>query len=154
MARTMAQAAAPDGPRGRATSPIDYTGLPDELMEKRIDTDPLALYAPYRTGNIGNFYVTSVVSEGISKANDIIQDRDPSPGIRREASVLDTVYVSRGGQLGVGKPVMTVYHGGFTGQVQVFSGFPLWYWTRPSQIQILDWVLQRLWNLPRRNVPR
>lgn len=153
MARTLIQAEAPHHPRGRETSPIDYTGLPEELIEKRIDTDPATVYAPGRT-NISDFYQSSHSGEGLSKSNNVIEDRDPSPGIRREASVLDTVYESRGGQLGSGKPVMTVYHGGFTGQVQVFSGFQLWYWNRDTQIQILDWVLQRVWKLPRRNVPR
>lgn len=151
-ARSLVQATAPEHPRGRSTSPIDYTGLPDNLYERRVDTDALATYAPNR--GYSEFYQSSHVGEGLSKSNTVLEDRDPSPGIRREASVLDTVYLSVGGQLGSGRPVMTVYHGGFTGQVQVFSGFQLWYWSRDHQIQILDWVLQRVWKLPRRNVPR
>jgi len=36
----------------------------------------------------------------------------------------------------------------------VFTGFQLWYWRRPDQIRIVDWVLQTVWGLPRQNVPR
>lgn len=151
-ARSLVQATAPEHPRARSTSPIDYTGLPDNLFERRVDTDALAIYAPNR--GYSDFYQSSHVGEGISKRNAVIEDREPGPGIRRDASVLDTVYLSLGGQLGSGKPIMTVYHGGFTGQVQIFSGFQLWYWSRDHQIQLLDWVLQRVWKLPRRNVAR
>ena len=49
---------------------------------------------------------------------------------------------------------MTVYHGGTRGQVQIFSGFQLWYWRRESQIAIADWVLQHAWGIPRQNIPR
>jgi hypothetical protein len=152
-ARSTAQATMPGHPPGRSTSPLDYSGLPAYLFEKRPETDPIAVYAPNRVG-LSDFYQAAHVAEGITKPNAVIEDRDPSPGVRFEASVLDTVYESVGGQLGTGHPIMTVYHGGFTGQVQVFSGFQLWYWSRSQQIQILDWVLQRVWKLPRRNVER
>ncbi|MEY4373945.1 MAG: hypothetical protein RL760_111, partial [Candidatus Eisenbacteria bacterium] len=52
-----------------------------------------------------------------------------------------------------GKPIMTVMHAA-NGKRQVFSGFQLWYWRREQQIAISDWVLQKLWGLPRANVPR
>jgi hypothetical protein len=68
--------------------------------------------------------------------------------------VLDTLYESVGGQLGSDKPVMTIWHGGTTGQRQVFSGFALWYWRREYGIAISDFVLQKVWGLPRRDVPR
>ena len=61
---------------------------------------------------------------------------------------------SVGGQLGSERPIMTVWHGGQNDQVQVFSGFQLWYWRREQQIAIADWVLQNLWGIPRANVPR
>jgi hypothetical protein len=48
---------------------------------------------------------------------------------------------------------MTLIHGA-SGQRHVFSGFQLWYWQRGEQIAILDWVLQTVWGLPRKPVPR
>lgn len=150
-ARSTVQARMPNHPPGRSTSPLDYSSLPEYLFEKQPETDPIAIYAPTRTSG---FYTSGHMAEGITKPNAVVEDRDPRPGIRFEASVLDTVYESVGGTLGIGYPIMTVYHGGFTNQVQVFSGFQLWYWRREQQIQILDWVLQRAWRLPRRDVPR
>jgi len=79
---------------------------------------------------------------------------DPAPDIVRLESVIDTVYESVGGGLGSMRPVMTVWHGGTNGQRQIFSGFQLWYWRRESQLQIVDWVLQQAWGIPRENVPR
>jgi len=52
------------------------------------------------------------------------------------------------------RPIMTLWHGGGFGERQVFTGFQLWYWRRPDQIKIVDWVLQTVWGLPRQNVPR
>jgi hypothetical protein len=151
--RSIAQATVPPHPVARSTSPMDYTGLPEYLFEKQPDTDPISVYAPNRIGN-SDFYQSAHVAEGITKPNEVVEDRDPSPGVRREESVLDTLYESVGGQLGSQRPIMMVYHGGFRGKVQVFSGFQLWYWRREQQIQILDWVLQRAWGLSRANVPR
>jgi hypothetical protein len=78
---------------------------------------------------------------------------DPDPNVVRNESVLDTLYETVGGQIGAGKPIMTVMHAA-NGKRQVFSGFQLWYWRREQQIAISDWVLQKLWGLPRANVPR
>ena len=94
------------------------------------------------------------MGEGLNKPNEILEDRDPDPNVLRNESVLDTLYEAVGGQLGTGKPIMTLWHGGTNHQRQVFSGFPLWYWRRDEQIAIADWVLQKLWGLPRRNVER
>jgi hypothetical protein len=151
-ARSIAQATMPDHPRARSTSPFDYTDLPDYLFERSPETDPINVYAPNR--NYSDFYQGAHLAEGLTKPNAVIEDLDPSPNVRRDASVMDTVYESVGGQLGSQRPVMTVYYGGKTGQIQVFSGFQLWYWRRDDQIKILDWVLQKVWGLPRNNVPR
>lgn len=147
-ARAIAQATAPSHPRARSTSPFDYSDLPDYLFEKSPETDPMP------PGRNNGFYQSAHIGEGITKPNAVIEDLDPSPNVRADASVLDTVYESVGGQLGPEKPIMTVYYGGKTGQVQVFSGFQLWYWRRDDQIKILDWVLQKVWHLTRQNVPR
>ncbi len=152
-ARSVAQATQPPHPPGRSTSPLDYTGLPDYLFEKSVDTDPIALYAPNRLSQ-SDFYQSAHIAEGLSKANDVREDRDPNPDVRVEESVVDTLYESVGGQLGSQRPIMTVWHGGAGGQIHVFSGFQLWYWRRAQQIEILDWVLQKAWGLSRENVPR
>ena len=151
-ARSFAQAKVPSHPIGRSTSPFDYTGLPELLSFKEPETDDMSRFAPGR--NYSDFYRQSNIGEGISKPNSIVEDLDPSPNVRLDASVLDTLYESIGGQLGSDKTVMTVYYGGKNGQIQVFSGFELWYWKRDQQIAILDWVLQKAWNLPRQNLPR
>jgi hypothetical protein len=43
---------------------------------------------------------------------------------------------------------MTLYHG-LENAPFVFSGFPLWYFSRAQAIQLGDWVLHDLWHLPR-----
>jgi hypothetical protein len=49
--------------------------------------------------------------------------------------------------------MMTIYHGTDSPPV-VFSGFPVWYFTRPQAIQLTDWVLQTMWGLTRKPVAR
>ena len=111
------------------------------------------MFAPNRLSQ-SDFYQSSQIGEGITKPNEILEDVDPDPGVIRMESVVDTIYESVGGQLGAPRPVMTLFHGGRNGQRQVFSGFQLWYWRREQQIAITDFVLQKVWNLPRQPVPR
>jgi len=151
-AKSFAQAQKPPHPISRHGG-LDYSSLPEYLFEKSPDTDPIAQFAPNRTSQ-SDFYQTAHVGEGLSKANALVEDRDPSPDNIVLESVLDTVYLSVGGPLGSDRPVMTVWHGGQNNQVQVFSGFQLWYWRREYQIAILDWVLQHAWGIPRAPVPR
>lgn len=152
-ARTFAQARKPSHPIGRSSDSPDYSALPDYLFEKSLDTDPIDKFAPFRSSQ-SDFYQGAAVGEGLTLPNEVVEDRDPRPDVVRQESVLDTVYESVAGQLGSGKPVMTVWHGGTTGERQVFSGFQLWYWRRDDQITIADWVLQYLWGIPRKNVQR
>jgi hypothetical protein len=152
--KSFVQAQKPKHPISRKADSLDYSLLPDYLFEKSDETDPIAVYAPTRTSSRSAFYQTSMVGEGITKPNEILQDMDPDPGVVRQESVLDTLYESVGGQMGQPRPVMTIYRGGFGGQRQVFSGFQLWYWRRPDQIAILDFVLQKVWGIPRQPVPR
>lgn len=126
--------------------------LPDYLFEKSPDTDPIEIYAPNRVGS-SDFYQGGHIAEGLTKPNELLADTDPDPGIIRNESVLDTLYESVGGQLGSARPLMTVMHAP-NGAYHVFSGFQLWFWRREQQIAIADYVLQRLWGLPRQNVPR
>jgi hypothetical protein len=43
---------------------------------------------------------------------------------------------------------MTLYHGHDNAPF-VFSGFPLWFYSRTQAMALGDWVLQSLWGLPR-----
>jgi hypothetical protein len=152
-ARTMAQAQMPEHPIARHAGGLDYSSLPRYLWEKSPATDPIATYAPNR-GSQSDFYQTAHIVEGLTRPNEVLEDRDPDPAVLRRESVVDTVYESVGGVLGSQRPVMTVWHGGSAGQIQVFSGFQLWYWRRESQLALVDWVLQTAWGIPRANVPR
>jgi hypothetical protein len=151
--KSYAQAQKPGHPISRSADSLDYSLLPDYLFEKSPDTDPISVFAPNRIGQ-SDFYQSSQLGEGLTKPNDVLEDLDPNPGVIRMGSVLDTVYESVGGQLGQPRPVMTVFHGGTHGQRQVFSGFQLWYWRREQQIAIADFVLGKVWNIPRQPVPR
>ena len=75
---------------------------------------------------------------------------DP-PGVT--SSVLDTLYHTAGGEAGSGWPVMTIYHGS-QAPLFVFSGFPVWYFQRQQGIELVDFVLQRVWGMTRRPVAR
>ncbi|MCE9627080.1 MAG: hypothetical protein K8R56_04085 [Candidatus Eisenbacteria bacterium] len=152
VAKSMAQATKPLHDISRNGNLPSTAELPDYLFEKSPDTDPISVYAPNRVGT-SDFYQSAHGSEGVSKPNEVVFDADPDPNTVRLESVLDTLYESVGGQMGSGRAVMTVMHAP-DGKLHVFSGFQLWYWRREQQIAILDWVLQKVWGLPRRNVPR
>lgn len=130
----------------------DYSALPQLLSEKTVATDPIATYAPNRT-NQNDYYQTSFSAEVLTRANTIVQDVSPDPNVPLLHPVLDTLYTTSGGALGTGKPIMTLYRGNENAPI-VFSGFPLWYFQRQQAIGVADFVLQNLWGLPRRPVPR
>ena len=123
----------------------DYSALPDVLIEKTPDVDP---QSPLRTGNT---YPGSYAAEYLSKPNVIVES--PDPGHVAPASTLDTLYETQGGEAGSGWPVMTVYHG-TESALFVFSGFPIWYFQRSQTIALTDFVLQRVWGMNRKPVPR
>ena len=124
----------------------DYSRLPATLDEKSPLTDPLP---PLRTGG---FYLTQYAAEHLSKFNAVLETDPAVPG-SPAVSVLDTLYETAGGDAGSGWPVMTIYHGHDSAPV-VFSGFPPWYFQRAQGIQLVDFVLQDLWRLSRRPIPR
>ena len=125
----------------------DYTQLPAELDEKTPDTDPLP---PLRTGGV---YLTQYPAEHLTRSNAIVELDNPDPTIGRAFAALDTIYETSGGDAGSGWPVMTLYHGSENGTF-VFSGFPPWYFQRTQLIQLVDFVLQRVWGLTRKPVVR
>jgi len=125
----------------------DYSLLPPLLAAKSPDTDPLP---PQRTSG---FYNSAYTAEHLDQPNIVFEDSDPSPDRFAPVSTLDTLYETRLGESGSGWPVMTVYHGS-EGPMFVFSGFPIWYFQRSQTIELVDFVLQRLWGMSRRPVPR
>ncbi len=151
-AKSIAQATKPLHELSRNGRLPDTSVLPDYLFEKSVDTDPIDVYAPNRLST-ADFYQTAHIGEGISKPNEVLGDTDPDPNVVHNEAIIDTLYESVGGQLGAGRTLMTVMHAP-NGTQQVFSGFQLWYWRREQQIAIVDWVLQRLWGIPRNPVPR
>ena len=147
---SVSQGGPPPRPPGGWAGAPDYSRLPVYLFEKNATDDPFGVYAPNRQ-NSGDFYQTGFTGEALTKDN-IVTDTDPVSGA--SVAALDTLYMTAGGGLGSSiRPFMTYYHGQES-QPLVFSGFPLWYWTRPQALAVIDWVLQDVWGLTRANVPR
>ena len=82
-----------------------------------------------------------------SPPNFITEDADPNPDVFRDESTLDTLYLATGGSMPGTLPIMTYYHGFQTPQM-VFSGFPLWFWQRKQVIELVDFVMQQIFQLP------
>lgn len=144
--RTIRAIRSPRAVGGWAGAP-DYSLLPGELDEKSPDIDPLP---PLRTGGV---WASQYVSEHLTKANGVGEVTDPTTGSGVAFSTLDTLYETFGGDSGAGWPVMTLYHGSDNGTF-VFSGFPPWYFQRAQTIQLVDFVLQRVWGMTRQPVAR
>jgi hypothetical protein len=121
---------------------LPYSSLPPSLDAKTLETDPLPLQRP------GAVHASSTVAEYLSLPNFVHEGL--GAGVY---AALDTLYETGGGDAGTGRPVMTYYHGQ-DGPPLVFSGFPLWYIQRTQAIQVVDFVLQQMWGLQRRPVPR
>jgi len=137
-----------------------FSVLPPHLTLRTLATDPLW---PFRTS-----YPALVDLEFLSADNHVLQpawERERPrherewPIHRRERQALDTLYLAFGtspamrndrlpGHAADVNPVMTYYHGRDCGAV-VFSGFPLWRWTRADCVTLADFVLGRLWGLSR-----
>jgi len=123
------------------------------------------------------WYSRQFAADLVTDPNFIIEDiNGEAPG--GEESTLDTIYTSQESQAAyVDRPIMTYYHGiefkkvDFDSSVIdtfpatrdtlvfdpakfVYAGFPLWYFSRPQQIALVDFVLQDIWGLTRDDVPR
>ncbi len=122
-------------------APPDYALLPADLQPKSIITDG---EPPLHAGS----YPGEYTAEHIYRVTFVREDYNDDPDIVTEFSTLDTLYLTRGGQAPANAPVMTYYHGR-ENQPMVFSGFNFWYWRRTQCIELVDWVLQQVWGLPR-----
>src|SRR5262245_216299 len=134
----------PNPPPPTPPTAPDYSLLPVDLQAKTSATDPAP---PLRLAD-GNWLRTSYNAEYIHRPTFIREDYNDDPDIVEEYSTLDTLYLTRGGTALVNSPAMTYYHGRES-QPFVFSGFNFWYWQRTQCIQLVDWVLQSVWGLPR-----
>jgi hypothetical protein len=133
---------------GRWAGAPDYSQLPAELVGRTPELDPQPpLRAP------ATYYQYTYEGEGITKENEVLEDMDPDPSIDRMEPALDTLYFAYGSATLDGMPIMTYYHGNKHAPF-LFSGFPLWYFTRSQGIELADFVLQRMWGLQRAPVSR
>lgn len=150
---------------GGTVSAPNYSLLPDQMRQRSAALGDVA--PPTRTAaQQARFYSNNNYEvEYLSEPNYIVEDVDRSPNVVRELSVLDTLMMIRGGNLK--NPLdpnppylplnqnvsMTYYHGLETPPV-VFSGFSLWSFSRNDCMQLVDFVFQQIWGLPRQNVVR
>lgn len=130
-----------------------YANLPPYIEVKTPATDPLPAN---RVNNV--FYQTSLPYEFLNLGpNQIVEDIDPTPDGVEEVSTLDTLYHLRGPGLpgprdNPSNAVMTYYHGP-AHQPFIFTGFSPWQYKRSQCIQLVDFVMQNLWNLSRSGQP-
>jgi len=143
----------PDRTGTTTISSPDYALLPAEMRRKTPATDPIPATRPPSTGTA--FYQTGIDAEYLSVPNFIIEDVNPDPDFVSEQSTLDTLYAfdAAGGNMHPSgstfpRPAMTYYHG-FDTAPMVFSGFNIWNFARQDAIQLVDFVLQEIWGLPR-----
>jgi hypothetical protein len=130
----------------------DYRRLPPEMRYRDPTTDPIP---PTRRASQGSlYYRTSITSEYMIEANEVLEDVDLSGPVIHMESVLDTLYDARSVLIRRSpSPTMTWYHGRLANRF-VFSGFAPWDFRRDDCIALSDFVLQDLWGLPRLPVDR
>ena len=98
-----------------------------------------------------SWYVGDYIAEFMGTAdsrmsNIILEDTDPHPDRVKEESTLDTLYLCSGPTAPFGRPMMTYYHG-FRSEQVVFSGFPLWQFSRHQVQALADFVLQDIFGM-------
>ena len=130
----------------------DYGGLPPTMRLKSTATDPLPAN---RTGqNPSVFYLKTFEVEFLRKPNPTFEDLDPDPAIDDEVSMLDSLYKVTGfsvpGPAVNPQNVCMTYYRGSESPPFVFTGFNIWTFSRDDCAALADFVLQRLWGLPRR----
>ncbi len=135
------------GPNRDIPGPPNYGLLPQYIRPKNPSLDP---FPPNRTGQgPAAFYQVDKEIEYITATapNFIIEDFDPSILGVNEQSALDTLYSVSTSNFFLG-PVMTYYHGQANGPL-VFSGFPVWFFTRSDAEAVSRFVLTDVFGIPR-----
>lgn len=130
----------------RDMSAPDYGVLPQYIRPKNAALDP---FPPNRADQgPATFYQTDKEIEYITATspNFIIEDFDPSILGVDNQSALDTLYSVSTSNTFLG-PVMTYYHGLENGPL-VFSGFPVWWFTRPDAQAVSQFVLTNIFGIP------
>jgi hypothetical protein len=105
---------------------------------------------PQRTSP-GEFYPVTAGVEFLQQPNIVVD----VVGGASSASGLDSLYEVSGGDLPAARDghhniAMTYAHGPDLPQGFVFTGFDLWSFRRADCQAIVDFVLRRIWNVPRR----
>ena len=136
----------------------NYSRLPLEMRRKTAATDAVPASRPSNTTSA--FYQANLDLEYMTAQNFIVEDVDLDPDVVREQSTLDTLFAleaTAGNVYPQGesfpRPIMTYYHG-LDSSPMVFSGFNIWNFAREDVIQLVDFVLQEIWGMPRDNVSR
>jgi hypothetical protein len=126
-----------------------YSDFPAEIMIKSPATDP---FPPNRTGSQAIFYQTQYDVEFLSAANEIIEDLDPGPNEDFQ-STLDTLCKVTASTLqpdtgasALQSVVMTRYTG-LENTEFIITGFNLWNFRRQHCKEVVDFVLQRIWEI-------
>jgi hypothetical protein len=120
--------------------------LPTHMEYKSRQTDP----RPPTRDRDSDFYRTVVTAEFMDLANQIVEDVSEDPEHTDEQSVLDTLYAEGGVRYQQDRRIlMTYYHGPTVPQGFLFSGFDIWTWQRSQCQSLVDFVLTRIWNVPR-----
>ena len=153
---------------GTFTNPdVDYSTLPTTLQFRGPATDPLSLW-PGRKANeyyVGNEVaggVTGVTIEYLTFENRILEQMSAptptNPDNTVERSGLDSLYLVYGpgypSQLnqsynGDGVNVVMTYYHGRENAPLVFSGMSIWDFRRMDCLALVDFVVGRLWGLPK-----
>ena len=139
----------------------DYSRLPDAMRQKNAALGDVAPPTRDASQQPRFFSANNYEVEYLSEPNFIEEDVDRSPDVVSNQSVLDTLMSLQGGNLrntpdpNTGLPLnenvsMTYYHG-LEVPSNVFSGFNIWTFNRGDCIQLVDFVLQSIWGIPRDN---
>jgi hypothetical protein len=150
---------------GTFTNPeVDYTVLPPTLRFRDPATDPLwpdRSYPEYYVGN-ESYSSIGVSIEFISLENYILEaipaPTPTNPDRTIERSTLDSLYLVYGSGYakqmnqsseGQGVNVAMTYYHGLENAPLVFSGMSIWDFRRPDCLGLVDFVVGRLWGLPK-----
>jgi hypothetical protein len=127
-----------------------YARLPARLDAKNSLTDP---FPPGRAGQSQNVFYRSLYEFEYMNSPRFYSEPDPDDPTRQVA-VFDSLMKIAG--IGLPLPsqnpenvLMTLYRGSQSGKV-VFSGHDLWTFRRAQMVDLIDFVLQDIWELPPR----